>query len=130
MKLEPAVFEKEDGFKRLADLIRVLVDQKIDQVQFNVVFADTLKAAQTKPESYIDRVVKVAVYNARIYLADKDRGLIVLEYRQQRVSAIAGTGSAPRFRAGSDTTEMYYRFGPSFGYSVNLLPATNGTHPL
>jgi len=65
MKLDPSVFEKEDGFKRLADLIRVFVDQKIDQVQFNVVSADTLKAAQRKPEEYKDLVVKVAGYNAR-----------------------------------------------------------------
>jgi len=26
MRLDPVVFEKEDGFKRLADLIRVFVD--------------------------------------------------------------------------------------------------------
>ena len=65
MKIDPAVFEKEDGFKRLADLIRVFVDQKVDQVQFNVVSADTLRAAQREPEKYKDLVVKVAGYNAR-----------------------------------------------------------------
>jgi len=65
MKIDPAVFETDDGFKRLADLIRVFVDQKVDQVQFNVVSADTLKAAQTEPEKYKDLVVKVAGYNAR-----------------------------------------------------------------
>jgi len=65
MKLDPAVFEQEDGFKKLADLIRVFVDQKIDQVQFNVVAAETLKAAQEKPDEYTDLVVKVAGYNAR-----------------------------------------------------------------
>jgi len=65
MKIDPSVFEKEDGFKRLADLIRVFVDQKVDQVQFNVVHADTLKAAQGEPEKYKDLVVKVAGYNAR-----------------------------------------------------------------
>ncbi len=65
MKIDPAVFEKEDGFKRLADLIRVFVDQKVDQTQFNVVSADTLKAAQREPEKHQDLVVKVAGYNAR-----------------------------------------------------------------
>lgn len=65
MKIDPAVFEKEDGVKRLAALIRTLVDQKVDQIQINVVSADTLRAAQKKPDEYKDLVVKVAGYNAR-----------------------------------------------------------------
>ena len=65
MKLDPAVFDTDDGFKRLADLIRVFVDQKVDQVQFNVVSKDTLFAAQKEPDDYKDLVVKVAGYNAR-----------------------------------------------------------------
>ena len=65
MRLDPAVFEKEDGFKRLADLIRVFVDQKVDHVQINVVSSDTLRAAQQEPDKYKDLVVKVAGYNAR-----------------------------------------------------------------
>jgi formate C-acetyltransferase len=65
MKIDPAVFEKDDGFKKLADLIRTFVDQKVDQIQFNVVSAESLKAAQVEPEKYRDLVVKVAGYNAR-----------------------------------------------------------------
>lgn len=65
MKLDPAVFEKEEGFKRLADLIRVFVDQKIFHIQINVVSADTLRAAQKEPEKYKDLTVKVAGYNAQ-----------------------------------------------------------------
>jgi formate C-acetyltransferase len=65
MKIDPTVFEKDDGFKRLADFIRVFIDQKVDQIQFNVVSADTLKAAQRDPENHKDLVVKVAGYNAR-----------------------------------------------------------------
>jgi len=65
MKLDPEVFDSDDGVKRLADLIRVFVDQKVDHVQINVVSVDTLKAAQREPENYKDLVVKVAGYNAR-----------------------------------------------------------------
>ena len=65
MKLDPVVFESDDGIKRLADLIRVFVDQKVDHVQFNVVSVKTLRAAQKHPEQYKDLVVKVAGYNAR-----------------------------------------------------------------
>ena len=72
MKIDPAVFESDDGFKRLADLVRVFVDQKVDQVQFNVVSADTLKAAQEEPEEFKDLVVKVAGYNARFVDLHRD----------------------------------------------------------
>ena len=65
MKVDPAVFETDGGFKRLADLIRVFVDQKVDHIQINVVSLDTLKAAQEEPDRYKDLVVKVAGYNAR-----------------------------------------------------------------
>jgi formate C-acetyltransferase len=64
MRIDPVVFEKEDGFKRLADLIRVAVDQKVDHIQINVVSSDTLIAAQKEPDKYRDLVVKVAGYNA------------------------------------------------------------------
>ncbi len=37
LKLDPEVFQTEDGYKRLADLIRVFVDQKLDHIQINVV---------------------------------------------------------------------------------------------
>jgi len=72
MTIDPAVFEKEDGVKRLADLIRTFVDQKIDQVQFNVVSADTLRGAQKEPEKHRELLVKVAGYNARFTLLQKE----------------------------------------------------------
>jgi len=63
-RISPAVFKSEDGFKRMADLMRTFVDQKIFHVQFNVVSSDTLRAAQREPEKYRDLTVKVAGYNA------------------------------------------------------------------
>jgi len=63
-RIDPAVFRTRDGVKRLADLMRVFIDQKIFHVQFNVVSSDTLKAAQREPEKYRDLTVKVAAYNA------------------------------------------------------------------
>jgi len=65
LRLDPAIFEKADGFKRLADLVRAFVDQKLDHVQINVVSTETLRTAQREPEKYRDLVVKVAGYNAR-----------------------------------------------------------------
>jgi formate C-acetyltransferase len=65
VKLDPALFGSEEGFKRMADLVRVFVDQKVDHVQFNIVSIDTLRAAQREPDKYEDLTVKVAGYNAR-----------------------------------------------------------------
>jgi len=65
MRIGTEAFEKEDGFKRLADLIRVFVDQKIDHVMINVVSSDTLRAAQREPDEHKDLTVKVGGYNAR-----------------------------------------------------------------
>jgi formate C-acetyltransferase len=65
LKVDPAVFQTDDGFKRLADLVRVFVDQKLDHIQINVVSSQTLREAQQNPDEYRDLVVKVAGYNAR-----------------------------------------------------------------
>jgi pyruvate-formate lyase len=62
--LDPGVFKSDDGFRRLADLIRVFVDQKVFHLQINVVDSKTLKAAQKEPENYKDLMVKVAGHNA------------------------------------------------------------------
>ena len=64
MRIDPAVFENGDGVRRLADMIRTFVDQKIYHVQINVVSSDTLRAAQKEPEKHADLMVKVAGYNA------------------------------------------------------------------
>jgi len=65
MRIDPAVFHNgNEGVKRIADLMRAIVDQKIWHIQFNVVSSDTLKAAQKEPDNYRDLVVKVAGYNA------------------------------------------------------------------
>ncbi len=72
LRLEPVVFEKDEGVRRLAALIRVFVDEKVDHVQFNVVSSSILKAAQKEPELYKDLTVKVAGYNARFVDLHKD----------------------------------------------------------
>jgi formate C-acetyltransferase len=72
MRLDPVVFESDDGFKRLADFIRVFVDERVDHVQINVVSSDTLRAAQQEPEKYRDLTVKVAGYNARFVTLHKE----------------------------------------------------------
>lgn len=71
MRLDPAIFENEDGVKRLSDLIRTFIDQKIYHVQINIVSSGTLKDAQEEPEKFRDLMVKVAGYNAFFTLLSK-----------------------------------------------------------
>ena len=63
MRLDPVVFEHDEGVERAANLIRTFVDQKIFEIQINVISSDTLKAAQREPSKYRDVIVKVAGYS-------------------------------------------------------------------
>ena len=71
-RIDPAVFKKQDGVRRLADLIRTFIDQKIFHVQINCVSSDTLRAAQKEPEKYRDLIVKVAGYSVYFSLLYKE----------------------------------------------------------
>ena len=72
MKFAPSVLEGE-GLERLADLVRTYFRLGGHHVQFNVVGADTLRAAQQDPESHRNLIVRVAGY--RDYFVDVGRGL-------------------------------------------------------
>jgi formate C-acetyltransferase len=84
MRLDPVIFDSEDGVRRLASLIRVFVDFKMNHVQFNVVSTATLKAAQREPEKYRDLVVKVAGYNAFFVELNKDLQNAIIARTQHR----------------------------------------------
>ena len=71
--MSPAVFENSAGKKRLADMVRTIVDKKIMHIQFNVVSSDVLRAAQKQPEQHKDVVVRVAGYSA--FFVNLSRGL-------------------------------------------------------
>ena len=64
MRLDPAIAYDKDGVKRMADVMRAFIDEKIFHVQFNLVSSDTLRDAQKAPEKHRDLVVRVAGYNA------------------------------------------------------------------
>ncbi len=63
-RIDPSVFNTRDGVKKVADLLRTFVDEKIFHLQLNVTSSETLRAAQEKPEEYRGLMVKVAGYNA------------------------------------------------------------------
>lgn len=62
-KFLPGVLEGEEGIDRLARLVRTYFKLDGHHIQFNVVSAQTLRAAQKEPEKFRDLIVRVAGYS-------------------------------------------------------------------
>jgi len=62
-KFTPQLLEGEEGIDRLAHLVRAYFKLDGHHIQFNVVTAETLRAAQQNPEKYRDLIVRVAGYS-------------------------------------------------------------------
>ncbi|MFX1569979.1 MAG: trans-4-hydroxy-L-proline dehydratase [Promethearchaeota archaeon] len=62
-KFTPQYFSDEERIDNLAHLIRTYFEMNGHHIQFNVVSADTLRAAQSNPEKYRDLIVRVAGYS-------------------------------------------------------------------
>ena len=62
-KFTPALLEGENGINNLAHLVRSYFKLDGHHIQFNVVTAETLRAAQANPEKYRDLIVRVAGYS-------------------------------------------------------------------
>ena len=55
----PMLLEGDDGIDKLAHLVRSYFKLDGHHIQFNVVTAETLRAAQASPEKYRDLIVRV-----------------------------------------------------------------------
>jgi pyruvate formate-lyase/glycerol dehydratase family glycyl radical enzyme len=73
IKFTPKCLEGEEGTQKLVDFIRTFCDLRLWHIQFNVVNADTLKAAQKDPENYSSLIVRIAGYSA--YFCDLSKDL-------------------------------------------------------
>jgi pyruvate formate-lyase/glycerol dehydratase family glycyl radical enzyme len=62
-KFTPQLLEGEEGIDKLAHLVRSYFKLDGHHVQFNVVTAETLRAAQADPEKHRDLIVRVAGYS-------------------------------------------------------------------
>jgi pyruvate formate-lyase/glycerol dehydratase family glycyl radical enzyme len=62
-KFTPQLLKDEEGLDRLVQLIRTYFKLDGHHIQFNVVDAKTLRAAQADPEQYRDLIVRVAGYS-------------------------------------------------------------------
>jgi formate C-acetyltransferase len=73
MKFTPQLLEGTTGIDLLAGLVRGYFGMDTHHVQFNVVTGETLRDAQTDPESHRDLIVRVAGYSD--YFCDISREL-------------------------------------------------------
>jgi formate C-acetyltransferase len=62
-KFTPQLLKGEQGIAHLARLVRSYFKLDGHHIQFNVVTAETLWAAQREPEKYRDLIVRVAGYS-------------------------------------------------------------------
>ncbi len=62
-KFTPQLLEGEEGIDKLASLVRSYFRLDGHHIQFNVVTAETLRAAKANPEKYRDLIVRVAGYS-------------------------------------------------------------------
>jgi formate C-acetyltransferase len=62
-KFTPQLLEGEEGIDKLAHLVRAYFKLDGHHIQFNVVTAETLHAAQQNPEKHRDLIVRVAGYS-------------------------------------------------------------------
>jgi formate C-acetyltransferase len=62
-KFTPQLLKDDEGLDKLVQLIRTYFKLDGHHIQFNVVDAATLRAAQQNPEQYRDLIVRVAGYS-------------------------------------------------------------------
>ena len=72
-KFTPQLLRDDDGLDKLVHLIRTYFKLDGHHIQFNVVDAATLRAAQKNPEQYRDLIVRVAGYSD--YFCDLGKAL-------------------------------------------------------
>jgi pyruvate formate-lyase/glycerol dehydratase family glycyl radical enzyme len=72
-KLTPRLLDGDEGLDRVVQLVRTYFRLDGHHIQFNVVDAATLKAAQEHPEQHRDLIVRVAGYSD--YFCDLSRAL-------------------------------------------------------
>jgi trans-4-hydroxy-L-proline dehydratase len=72
-KFAPGAVQTADDLCKLAALVRTYFALDGHHIQFNVVTADTLRAAQAEPDKYRDLIVRVAGYSD--YFCDLTRAL-------------------------------------------------------
>lgn len=64
VKFHPKALEGQAGINKMIGYLQAFMKLKIQHIQFNIISADTLRAAQKEPEKYRNLVIRVAGYSA------------------------------------------------------------------
>ena len=72
-KFTPQLLKDDSGLDMLVQLVRTYFKLDGHHIQFNVVDAETLRAAQCNPQQYRDLIVRVAGYSD--YFCDLGKAL-------------------------------------------------------
>jgi formate C-acetyltransferase len=64
LKFSPSTLAGEDGVKKVKSLMSSYFERGGMEIQYNIVSSDTLRSAQTDPETYKNLVVRVAGFSA------------------------------------------------------------------
>ena len=85
MRFSPDALKNEQKMRKFASMIRTFLETGGSLVQFNIVSADTLRAAQRHPEKYRDLIVRVATYSAyfvELYKESQDDIIARTEFQE------------------------------------------------
>jgi pyruvate formate-lyase/glycerol dehydratase family glycyl radical enzyme len=72
LRIHPSAVSREDGVIKLRDLTKTYLDNGGMEVQYNIISADTMRAAQADPDSYRNLVVRIAGYSAYFVELNRD----------------------------------------------------------
>jgi pyruvate formate-lyase/glycerol dehydratase family glycyl radical enzyme len=85
LRLAPDQVADEEGLSRLVDLLQTYVEMGGEQLQINVVGADTLRRAVENPEQYRDLVVRVAGFTAYFVTLTSDLQREIIARAEARI---------------------------------------------
>jgi pyruvate formate-lyase/glycerol dehydratase family glycyl radical enzyme len=72
LRIHPSAVSREDGVAKLRDLTKTYLDNGGMEVQYNIISADTMRAAQADPDSFRNLVVRIAGYSAYFVELNRD----------------------------------------------------------
>ena len=64
IRIHPSAVSDDEGVKKLADMTKTYFENGGMEVQYNIVSAETMRAAQKDPQAYRDLVVRIAGFSA------------------------------------------------------------------
>ena len=72
IRIHPSALQREDGVDKLRSMTKAFMEDGGMEVQYNIVSADTMRAAQEDPDAYNELVVRIAGFSAYFVELNQD----------------------------------------------------------